>query len=1220
MIVMKKFSLVIVTFFSLYFSATAQQDTIVRRIVLIGDGGELKDEMHPVAQAIRKTVPMDKRTTILFLGDNLYRTGLPDDQNARYLKSKAVLDSQLCIADNTPAKIYMIPGNHDWENGGPGGYDAIIREQTYVDLLGKPNVKFYPENGCPGPVEVSLDSTTTLILFDSQWWLHNNYKPEIESDCPYKTKEEVVSQIEALVAKNSKKLVLIACHHPFKTNSVHGGYYQLKQHIFPFTDISKNLYIPLPILGSIYPIARGVFGSPQDLAYPAYADMIRKITDVVKTQSTNVVFVAGHDHGLQLIKDSSYYYVVSGGGCKTNRVSKGKNSLYAEQVTGFCVMEVSMHKNVTITYYSVTDSVRKTFSTSLLNFTGLPEPIADSAKRIVETPVFQYKDKVIITASDKHKPVGGLRKFLLGENYRKDWSTSVTMKVLNINKEKGGLKIISMGGGKQTRVLHLQDKKGKEWLLKTIEKNPAGILPQNFRGALTQKFVNDYISAEYPYGALIVPRLAKAIDVEAPKPELFFVPDDPSFGYYQQLFANQVCFLEPHDPTADGSDTKSTAKVFDKMIEDNDHRADQQTTLRARLLDIMIADFERHFDQWRWGTSDTGKGKLYYPIPKDRDQAFFYSDGLTLRLMSKNVLPFLKGFRNNISKVKWLEYSARDFDRVFLTDLNKNEWEQEITFFQNAVSDSVIRKAVSDLPPEIYEVSGEKIINKLITRRNLVKDAAMRYYRFISRKVNIIGSNKEEYFKVSNHNDSLQVRVYAREKGNDTSFIMYSRVFDPKVTHEIRLYGLNGNDLFEIDKDARSKIKFRIVGGRGNDTFNIKGSVPNLLYDLDVEGNYISHYSRSKNRFSKNPPVNSNNFLGFNYNRNHFPQFKFSVNSDDGLLLGAAFLRTTYGFRNEPYASDQILSAHYSPARNAFRLTYDGEFNHITHDIDLVVYGDLKYPSQNNFFGLGNTVQKNLSSGYDYFRSFYKTLELSALLRHRYFQMLQVMVGPYFYSYTNSYTKNANNILGKPAVIGLDSADIYSNKSYAGGKFSMIVDNRNNPLFPTRGIVWNNDLIVTKGLTSTSTNFSKLSTDMKIYASFNDPAKLILILGLGGERILSKNFEFFQAATIGSEKNLYGFRRNRYAGKSSTYGSLEMRLQLADIKSSILPGRFGLTSFYNIGRVQMPGESSRLFHSAYGGGLYFMPYNLLFLSFTAGFTPHEKSFNFSVGSKFYLNY
>ena len=89
--------------------------------------------------------------------------------------------------------------------------------------------------------------------------------------------------------------------------------------------------------------------------------------------------------------------------------------------------------------------------------------------------------------------------------------------------------------------------------------------------------------------------------------------------------------------------------------------------------------------------------------------------------------------------------------------------------------------------------------------------------------MNVVGSNQKEYFKVSNHGKGLQVRVYAREEGNDTSFMMYDRIFEPSNTHEIRLYGLNDDDLFEIDENAKSRIKFRIIGGKGNDTFNIKG-------------------------------------------------------------------------------------------------------------------------------------------------------------------------------------------------------------------------------------------------------------------------------------------------------------------------------------------------------------------------------------------------------------
>ena len=93
---------------------------------------------------------------------------MPDDQSAQYQAAKAVLDSQLSVAENTQARILMIPGNHDWKNGGRDGYEAIIREQLYVDLLNKPNVGFYPKDGCPGPIEISLGNDVTIVIFDSQ--------------------------------------------------------------------------------------------------------------------------------------------------------------------------------------------------------------------------------------------------------------------------------------------------------------------------------------------------------------------------------------------------------------------------------------------------------------------------------------------------------------------------------------------------------------------------------------------------------------------------------------------------------------------------------------------------------------------------------------------------------------------------------------------------------------------------------------------------------------------------------------------------------------------------------------------------------------------------------------------------------------------------------------------------------------------------------------------
>jgi Omp85 superfamily domain/Calcineurin-like phosphoesterase len=1198
------------------------QDSIAYRIVLIGDGGELTNGHHPVAEAVKKIIPMDARTTIIYLGDNLYREGLPDDQYIGYTQAKAVLDSQLSIADGTPAKIYMIPGNHDWENGSRGGYDAILREQYYVDRLNKPNVKFYPEDGCPGPVEVSLGPDVTVVFFDSQWWIHPFDKPGIESDCDYKTKEEVLAQMEDIFSRNAKNLILLACHHTFKSISPHSGYYTFKQYMFPFTDMNPNLYIPLPIIGAIYPITRGVFGTPQDLKHPNYANMINDVQRVAKPYK-NIIYAGGHEHSLQLIRDSSYY-IVSGSGSKTTRVSKSKKTLFSASMTGFSVLEVSKNKNVRVSFYTVTDSIREAYSNVIMNFTTVEEPKSDSLNRQVENPALvKYKDTITISASDKYITHSPLKKFIMGTNYRKEWATPVNMKVFHIREEKGGLTIKSLGGGKQTKSLKLIDSKGKEWTLRTVDKDPTKAIPENFRATFFNDIVKDFISASHPYSALTIPELSKALDLTVAKPELFFVPEDPAFANYKSIFKNTICFLEESNPSPHGEETHSTTKVFNKLVEDNDHRADQLTTLRIRLLDILIADFDRHFDQYKWATGDTGKGKLYYPIPKDRDQAFFYSNGLLMRLISLNVLPFLKGFRRSIPDVKRLGEVAKDFDRVFLTDVDAKEWETTIKEVQQKLSDSVISRAVKKLPPEIYAIDSNEITKKLISRRDLLEKAGMTYYRFISRKVNIVGSNEKEYFKVTSNPEGLNVRVYGRKDNNDTSFLMYDRTFDHKVTKEIRLYGLSDDDLFDIDENASSRIKVRVIGGKGNDTFNIRGNVRNYLYDLkNVQGNYnyIKSRSHSKDMFSNEPPVNYYNILGFKYNVNSFPRVTIASNNDDGLLIGTGFARKTYGFRNEPFVSNQRFAALWAVNRGGRQYRYSGVFNHVIHNTDIVLLSELMTPGVNNFFGLGNRTKIDPTKPISYYRARYRHSETQLLFQKRLYETVKIMAGPVAYLYWNDLKDNNSKVLGHPGLIGLDSTSIYSNKSYIGGKLVLNINNLNNELFPTRGIQWNTELSSMAGISKSSNNITRFQSDMAVYASFNDPTRLIAVIQLGGGHIFNKNYEYFQALTLGSNNYLRGLRKNRYAGGSMMYGGLELRLKLIDVTSYLLPGSFGLVGFTETGRVWLKNEASHYWHYSYGGGIYYIPFNLFIVSGTIGYSKDEHIFNFSLGTKLNLNF
>ncbi len=1192
------------------------QDSIEARIVLIGDAGQLTNGRHPVVAAVKNHIIIDKKTTIVFLGDNLYKTGLPDNTLPTYDMAKAPLDSQIQIAGKSDAKVYFVPGNHHWANGASIGYESILRVQSYIDFLGNKNVAMFPRDGCPGPVEVKINDDITLVMMDSQWWLHTNDKPGIESDCPYKTKAEVLTQLDDILSRNSQKLVLLALHHTFKSYSPHGGYFTWKEHIFPFTDYISKLYIPLPVIGSIYPLTRAVFGTAQDLKHPLYQAMINDIENVVKGH-TNVIYVAGHDHSLQLIQDSAYNFIVSGAGSKNSRVSKGTHSLYASPMNGFWTLEVSKNKNVKATVYTVDgDSVKMGYSGQILDFSKIPVPVPDTTRHVG----YKYRDTVVISASDRYKDKFGFRKFILGANYRKEWATPISMKEFNLKKEKGGLTIKSLGGGKQTKSLRLEDKDGREWTLRSVDKDPEKALPANLRGTLAQGIVQDMISASHPYGPLVVPDLARAVGVITPDPEVFFVPDDYAFGIYRPIFANTVVMLESRDPGAGFVDTKSTNKVMNKLLEDNDHHIDQEKVLNARLLDMLIGDFDRHADQWKWGTSDTGVGKLYYPIPKDRDQAFFNSDGLLIKLFSKKQMPFLQGFKKNIRDINGFNYVARDFDRFFLNNLDEEAWKTITEKFQTNLTGEVIEKAVTKFPAAITGLDTAIIAEKLISRRNGLLKNALKYYKFLSREVTVTGSNKAEYFHIRKHPKGLQLTVYKKIGSTDSASVMYNRVFEDKVTRELRLYGLNGNDKFEIDPDVSSKIKLRIIGGKGNDTFDLKGNIHNFVYDLTTENNAKINLRRTNREFSSNASIIDYKSTGFEYTKIRFPRINLGYNVEDKLLLGIGFWRRTYAFRKDPYATDQKLKMLYAPIGGAYMIQYDGIFNKSISKEDVVIHAQLVNPTLNNFFGFGNQSVYDKNQPKEFYRVRYKYFEADVLVRKRLYNIVELSVGPSYYHYWSRYKDNDKRILGNPSVIGSDSASIYGVKQFLGGKAKLDITYVNNEVFPTRGITWFSEFISLRGFNANTHALTKLTSDMTIYASIKDPGRVGAVLRFGGGHIFSKHYEYFQAMDIGANNFVRGYRKNRFSGSSIAYASAELRVKLFKSQSYLFPGDIGMMGFYDLGKVWQRGETSKKWHGAYGCGLYFVPYSLVMISGTIAFSPEDKLFNFTLGTKFNLTF
>jgi hypothetical protein len=227
-----------------------------------------------------------------------------------------------------------------------------MNQQHWIDSLFDENITFLPRDGCPGPAEVVIDDHTLLVILDTQWLLHRYEKPAEGSLCGAKSFTQVLSQLEDIFRRNNNKRIIVAAHHPLITYGEHGGVFTLRSHIFPLTEFSKGLYIPLPVIGSLYPLYRKWFGSIQDTAHPKYRKFSKAILKIMADHPGNV-YVSGHEHGLQhIVKDGSHF-IVSGTGAKTEYVKKKKHARYAKAVRGFVKVDVHASGHLSVNFIRV---------------------------------------------------------------------------------------------------------------------------------------------------------------------------------------------------------------------------------------------------------------------------------------------------------------------------------------------------------------------------------------------------------------------------------------------------------------------------------------------------------------------------------------------------------------------------------------------------------------------------------------------------------------------------------------------------------------------------------------------------------------------------------------------------------------------------------------------------------------------------------------------------
>ena len=805
--------------------------------------------------------------------------------------------------------------------------------------------------------------------------------------------------------------------------------------------------------------------------------------------------------------------------------------------------------------------------------------------------------KTIIRAAGTEYLRSSFYQSLWGHNYRIEWATPVSFPVLRLDTALGGLQPYKEGGGHQSKSLHLKTKEGKEYAMRSINKSLKVIMPEIFQNTFIADIADDEISMSHPYAALTVPMMAEAGNVYHTYPKYVYVPAQPALDTFNEKYANTLYLLEQR-PDGDWSNASnlgnfnkfiSSEKVLENIFEDNSNEVDQTAFVRARLFDMFLGDWDRHWEQWKWGSVDKTKGSMYVPIPVDRDQAYSKYDGLLLKnILSAAGFKYFQSFDYDIPYPEGYSYERRNLDRFFTNKKLLNEWQNLAKELQQKLTDNIIEESIKQLPPDIFSISGEDIIAKLKSRRDHLVEYATKYYLFIARQVDIVGSKEREYFEVNSTNDNeMEVNVYNIKNGEKSGKPYYSRNFLANETNEIRLYGLSGKDIYMVDRRANNPIKIRIIGGDHKDSISVSGSGKKVqLYD--DRKNIFELHSKTRLHLSSDSSDHAFDYDIFLSDKKGIKP-AIGYNLDDRLYVGLAYGWQHHVFRKLPFAFKQTIGVNYSLSQKAFSTTYTGIFPKSIGEWNLLVKGNYDAVKWTYFFGLGNGT--SFTSAKNYYRM--RTAEwLGSIGLNRVIGLSNVTFSG-FYNSVN-ILRDANKFLTNSYLP--THPETPGTNSFAGASVNYDVIATDDSIVPVRGIIFNVNARYTHNLSVAHKSFARFSGDVEFFIPL--VPSISLAISTGGATITGTP-EFYQYPIIGGANNLRGFVLDRFWGKTVFYNSNELRF-ITNMHSYLMNGKAGLVAFFDNGRVWMPGENSHKWHAGYGGGDLLAPFNFAFFDITYG--------------------
>lgn len=763
----------------------------------------------------------------------------------------------------------------------------------------------------------------------------------------------------------------------------------------------------------------------------------------------------------------------------------------------------------------------------------------------------------------------GFKRFLFGSHYRDLWTTPIRVEVLDLGGFSGGLTPTKRGGGKQTAVLHFEAADGRKWKVRSVDKDPTPVLPEELRDTFAVELVRDQTSAAHPAGALIVDALAEAAGLLHVKHRLVVLPDDPRLGEFRKEFAGMLVVLEenpspklPPPGFEDHEDIVETDDLWERLDANPGERVDLTAYLKARLFDMVVGDFDRHEDQWDWARRKGGD--RWVPIPKDRDQVFAKYDGLLISLVQPGQ-GRLVDFTERYPSIRRLTWQGRILDRRLLPELPWSAWEPVIAELQGQLSDAAIDAAMKRQPPEYERLEGGRLAARLRARRDALPDAARRFYELLCEEAEIHLTDEADRVTVQPVDGAVEVKATDAEGG-----VRFVRRFLPAETRQIRFFLKGGDDQLAVVGEPLG-IDLRVVGGEGADTIDDDTAGALRVYDAEGE-NRIARGEGT--HVDDRPYVQPRDDVGMplrDWGRSSGLAPWVRAGGDLGVLVGLEWNAVRYGFRRHPYSTRHAVRAGYATGLSAWQAEYAADLRRTNSPNRGRLFARVSELDRLRFHGFGNETEDPEDGRF--YHAAQRQYSLAALYEWNP-GPLTFGLGPVAKFSTTELAPDRFVTVARP--YGSDDF------GQVGARARLAFDTRDLPRAARRGVFLEAVGSVYPAAWGAEESFGELRGQAATYLGAGNA--LTLALRAGGEHAFGR-YPFQEAAYVGGPDTIRGLRPQRYAGDAALFGNAELRLRLGRAKV-LVPADLGVFGLFDVGRVFLDGESSDRWHRGVGGGVW----------------------------------